>query len=157
MISDRLLIIRGLVDRAMITFSARHRLHNLVPHLYDCALLSIDQLMRHWMFFSFNFQTSLESIEFFFLYSRRKLELCSFHLLFNGPAVDPWYVSAHPLLHLCVAHPQCKLGCLSSTGHSGGTLQYSHNYSLAVLSPDLPLSGAHSCCFMIFFMLGIQL
>ena len=126
MISDRLLIIRGLIDRAIITFSARHRLHNLVPHLYDCALLSMDQLMRYWMFLSFNFQTSFESIEFFFLYSKRKLELCSFHLVLNGPPVDPWSASCtstSPSLYSTSA-----VGCLSSTGHSRDTLQYSHKY-----------------------------
>ena len=88
-ISEHLFIMDGLLDLAMTTFSARHRLHRRVPHLQATALLSIVHLIEYGMFFSFRFHINLDRVVFFRLYSSLNEELCLFHLVLNGLLVDP--------------------------------------------------------------------
>ena len=60
-ISDRILSIIFLSPLKMASFSARHRLHLLPPHLYDGAVETMDYFIDGSMPLSFARQTSFDS------------------------------------------------------------------------------------------------
>ena len=66
-ISDRLLSIIFLSSLKMASFSARHRLHLLPPHLYDGAVKTMDHFIDGSMPLSFARQTSFDSSVAFLL------------------------------------------------------------------------------------------
>ena len=67
-ISDRLLSIIFLSPLKMASFSARHRLHLLPPHLYDGAVETMDHFIDGSTPLSFARQTSFDSSVAFFCY-----------------------------------------------------------------------------------------
>ena len=66
-ISDRLLSIIFLSPLKMASFSARHRLHLLPPHLYDGAVETMDHFIDGSTPLSFARQTSFDSSVAFLL------------------------------------------------------------------------------------------
>ena len=66
-ISDRLMSIIFLSPHKMASFSARHRLHLLPPHLYDGAVETMDHFIDGSTPLSFARQTSFDSSVAFLL------------------------------------------------------------------------------------------